>query len=299
MFNESEVSKYKEIWKEFLKERKLPNRCSGVSVISYNEFKDLRDKFDLNKAKELVSNLIDGKVLLVKGALSESLVNDIKFNVKKFWKDNPDNFSKILEECPDFHTSITPQRAKNYRCGAVKHATYFFRWNKDPYGFKKIIYERWRYVKYIAGLNYSEYENNTPKDGPVDRIQIGCYPRKLGGLEKHIDPMHNCLLISSCYLSSVKNSDFLTGGFYCVDNNNNNIDMEKEIDRGDMGLFIPTIEHGVSQIDRESEQKNYDWDSGIGRWWIGLYTVDSDLMEKRITIKSLERYHSERVSNLI
>ena len=75
--------------------------------------------------------------------------------------------------------------------------------------------------------------------------------------------------------------------------------MEKKIDRGDMGVFIPTIEHGVSQIDKESEQKNYDWYSGIGRWWVGLYTVDSDLMKNRITIQPLEQFHSERVSNLI
>jgi len=207
--------------------------------------------------------------------------------------------NKINEGCPDFHRIITPQRATNYSCGAVKHATYFFRWNNDPYGFKKIIFERWKYIKYISGLNYNKYVNNTPKDGPVDRLQISCYPKKLGGLEKHIDPSHNCLLIGSCYLSSIKNNDFSTGGFYCVDNNNENIYFEDKIDRGDLGLFIPTIQHGVSQIDRESEQTNYDWDSGIGRWWIGLYTTDSDTVKNRITIKPLERPHSEIVSNLI
>jgi hypothetical protein len=291
-------SKYKKIWDEFLKERKLPRKITGFFQMPYNELINSCEKFNLDKAKKIVSNLIDGKILLVKGVLSDSLVNDIKFKVKKFWKENPDTFYKIHEGCPDFHRLITPLRAANYSCGAVKHATFFFRWNKDPYGFKKIIYERWRYIKYIAGLNYNEYENNTPKDGPVDRMQISCYPRKLGGLEKHFDPHHNCLLIGSCYLSSLKNSDFSTGGFYCVDNENKNILLEKEIDIGDLGLFIPTIEHGVSQIDGESEQKNYDWDSGIGRWWIGLFTTDSDLVKNRISIQSLERFHSEKVSNL-
>ena len=294
-----EFSKYKEIWNEFLKERKLPNKCTGFSQISFDELVNSCEKFNLDKAKKIVSNLIDGKVLLVKNTLSENLVNEIKLKVKKFWKENPDNFNKINEGCPDFHRIITPQRATNYSCGAVKHATYFFRWNNDPYGFKKIIFERWKYIKYISGLNYNKYVNNTPKDGPVDRLQISCYPKKLGGLEKHIDPSHNCLLIGSCYLSSIKNNDFSTGGFYCVDNNNENIYFEDKIDRGDLGLFIPTIQHGVSQIDRESEQTNYDWDSGIGRWWIGLYTTDSDTVKNRITIKPLERPHSEIVSNLI
>ena len=237
---------------------------------------------------------------MVKQALSRNLVNEIKLKVKKFWKENPDNFNKMYQECPDYHRSVTPQIANtSYSCGAVKHATYFFRWNKDVYDLKKPIYDRWKYVKYIAGLNYDKFENNTPKDGPIDRIQISCYPRKLGGLEKHKDPTHNCLLVGSCYLSSINNNDFSTGGVYCVDNNNDEIYLENEIDIGDMGLFIPTIQHGVSQIDRESEQTNYDWDSGIGRWWIGLFTVDSDLMKNRTTTQPLERRHSETVSNLI
>ena len=293
MFNESEVSKYEEIWKEFLKERKLPNRCSGVSVISYNEFKDLRDKFDLNKAKELVSNLIDGKVLLVKGAYSKNEVNDIKSKVMKFWKENPDTHYKMLEGCPDFHRNVTPQKTKYYSNGGVKHHSFFFRWNKDPYDIKNTFYERWKYTKYIAGLNSNEYENNTPKDGVVDRIQIACWPKKCGGIEKHTDAYNNSYLVVGCYFSSLNNSDFSTGGFYCVDKNNKNIYMEKSIDVGDMGLFIPTIEHGVLPIDLESED-NYDGYSGLGRWWCGLFSEDTDIKENRNTCIPLERSHSDR-----
>ena len=282
-----EFSKYKEIWKELSKEQELPTKCSGVIEISYNEFKDLSDKFDLNKAKKLVSNFLDGKVLLVKSAFSVDQVKDIKSKVIKFWKTQPDTFHKMIEGCPDFHRIITPERAKLYSNTGVKHSAYFFRWNKDPYGIKEVFNEKWRYCKYIAGLNFREYENYTPKDGAVDRIQVICWPKNSGGMETHVDPHHNNYLVISCYFSSIKNSDFSTGGFYCVGNDNKNIYMENSIDLGDMGLFIPSIEHGVLRIDSEIEEKNYDWNSGIGRWRVGLFTDDSDMKKNRITTQSL------------
>ena len=48
------------------------------------------------------------------------------------------------------------------------------------------------------------------------------------------------------------------------------IDIEDYIGIGDMSLFCPTIEHGVMPIDHLSRKK-YNWNSGIGRWWMGLF----------------------------
>ena len=286
------TSKYKKIWDNLLAEKKLPNRCSGVIEISYEEFKSLSDKFDQEKATQFIKNFIDGKLVLVKKAFSENFVNEIKTKVKKYWIENLEAFHEMREGCPDFHRIITPEKAKNYSVGAVRHTTYFFPWNSDPCDFNERIYERWRYSKYVAGLNFKEYENNTPKDGSIDRIQIVCYPPKYGGVETHVDTISNNLLAISCYLSSRENKNFSTGGFYCLGKNNENIDIENYIDEGDMSLFCPTIEHGVFPIDQASNIKNYDWNSGIGRWWMGLFTNDSNMKKKRRTSESLEKYHS-------
>jgi len=288
-------SKYKKIWDDLLRVKKLPNTCSGVIEISYEKFKLLSDKFDQNTATKFISNFLDGKVLIVKNAFSENFVHEIKSKVKRFWLENPDTYYEMSEGCPDFHRIITPEKAKNYAVGAVRHTTYFFPWNNDPCKFNERIYERWRYSKYIAGLNFREYENNTPKDGCVDRIQIVCYPPRYGGVEKHVDNTNNNFLAISCYFSSRKNSDFSKGGFYCLNENKEKIDIEKYIGIGDMSLYCPTIEHGVFPIDPES-QKKYDWNSGIGRWWMGLFTTDSNMKKKRTTSQSLEKYHSERIS---
>ena len=292
------TSKYSKIWNDLLKVKKLPNRCSGVIEISYKKFKSLSDKFNHDTAKEFVSNFLDGKVIIVKKAFSENFVHEIKTKVKKYWIENPEKFYEMRENCPDFHRIITPEKAKNYSVGAVRHTTYFFPWNNDPCKFNERIYERWRYSKYVAGLNFREFEKNTPKNGCIDRIQIVCYPPRYGGVEKHVDPISNNLLAISCYLSSKKNKNFSTGGFYCLGKNNKNIDIEKYIGLGDMSLYCPTIEHGVLPIDKNALKKKYNWNSGIGRWWMGLFTTDSNMKNKRITSKSLEKYHSERVRKI-
>ena len=232
--------------------------------------------------------------MIIKKAFSEDFVQEIKSKVKKFWLENPDAYHEMREDCPDYHRIITPEKAKNYAVGAVRHTTYFFPWNNDPCKFNERIYERWRYSKYIAGLNFREYENNTPRDGSIDRIQIVCYPPKYGGVEKHVDTTSNSLIAISCHFSSRNSSEFSTGGFYCLGNDNEKIDIEKYISLGDMSLFCPTIEHGVHPIDLESPAKKYDWNSGIGRWWMGLFTNDSNMKKKRKTSQSLEKYHSER-----
>ena len=161
-----------------------------------------------------------------------------------------------------------------------------------------MIYERWRYSKYLAGLDFYQYEKNTPKNGAVDRIQIVCYPPKYGGVEVHKDTMSNSPLAISCYLSSKKNKDFYDGGFYLINKKGTKINLEDDIDTGDLSLYCPTIDHGVDCIDENSDldTKNYDWNSGIGRWWMGLFTNDSNMKSNRNTSKSLDKFHSENLS---
>ena len=133
--------------------------------ISYDEFKSLSDKFESEKANKFIKNFIDGKVIIVKKAFTDNFVNEIKSKVKNYWKEYPESYHEMREGCPDFHRVITPEKAKNYAVGAVRHTTYFFPWNDDPCKFNERIYERWRYSKYVAGLNFREYEKILRRTG--------------------------------------------------------------------------------------------------------------------------------------
>ena len=177
------MSSFTSIWNKFLRDRKMPQYYTGIETIDYEELKNLKSNFEYKKAEDLIDKILNGKLLLVKNAFKKDFVKFIKSKTLEFWKNNPNTFHEMKEGCPDYHRTITPEIAKNYSVGAVRHTTYFFPWNSDPCGFNEQIYERWRLSKFIAGLKENEYEKNTPKDGSVDRIQIVCYPPKYGGVE--------------------------------------------------------------------------------------------------------------------
>ncbi len=277
---------YKQKWNEEIALHGMPTFYKGLRKIQFLEFKNAIDNDDKEYIFKIINDLVQGKVVLLKYAFSEDFVSNLKKKVKHFWKTNPDTFYKMLEGCKDFHRIITPEKAKNYAVGAVKHATYFFPWNDDPCKINNDIFNRWGYIKKLSGLNFDEFQNNTPKDGRVDRIQIAVYPPGFGELETHTDPINTTPLAISGYFSSLKNGDFKSGGFYCVKENKEKINLETEIDVGDMGFFCATLKHGVTAIDKDiasSDYNNHDWSKGSGRWFLGLYTNDSDEKKNRTT----------------
>lgn len=286
---------FKEAWELGLKKNKMPSKFTGIEFVNYDELKFEIDKKTEKFANKMVSNFLNGKVYIIKNSFETNFVKDLKQKVINFWNSNPDSYFEMKEGCPDFHRIVTPDRASKYSLGAVRHSTYFFPWNRDLGDFMEEIYKRWRYMKFVAGLKFDEYEKNTPRDVAIDRIQIVCYPPGCGGVEKHTDTDSNSNLAISCHLSSRKAHDFKTGGFYAVDGKNKKIDIEPDIEVGDMSVYCPTVEHGVTAVDGEFKGKNYNWNSGIGRWWMGLFCPDSNEIKKRKTSVSLETFHSKKV----
>lgn len=277
---------YKKIWDKELASNGMPAFYTGVTKIPFLDFKEAINEEKEEFISKIIKDLVGGKVILIKSAFSDEFVKNLKIEVKNFWKNNPDTFYKMLEGCKDFHRIITPDKAKNYSVGAVKHASYFFPWNDDPCKINKTIFNRWGYIKKLSGLKFDQFQNNTPKDGRVDRIQIAVYPPGFGELETHTDPINTTPLAISGYFSSIKSGDFNSGGFYCVDQNGVNNNLESEIDIGDMGFFCASLKHGVTAIDSESaplDYKNHDWNQGLGRWFLGIYTNDSDEKKNRTT----------------
>ena len=286
---------FKEAWDNELKKNQMPTKFSGVEFVHYDELKSEIDKKTKKFATKMISNFLNGKVYIIKNSFEPNFVYDLKKKVVNFWNNNPDTYYEMKEGCPDFHRVITPDKATKYSLGAVRHSTYFFPWNQDLKDYMQEIYKRWRYMKFVAGLKFTEYEKNTPKDVAIDRIQIVCYPPGCGGVEKHTDTDSNSNLAISCHLSSRKELDFKTGGFYAVDEKSSKIDIEPHIEVGDMSVYCSTVEHGVESIDIQLKDKSYNWNSGIGRWWMGLFCPDSNEIKKRNTSISLETFHSKKV----
>ena len=110
----------------------------------------------------------------------------------------------MKEGCPDFHRKIDIETGKKYSFSRCSHSYYFYRWNNDPINLFDEIDKRWRLIKKLMGLNFDEFENNTPKHGVVDRVQLVRYPSSIGYLEPHSDPYKHQKLFISGYMSKQK-----------------------------------------------------------------------------------------------
>lgn len=273
-------NKYKREWEKLEEIKPAPYSFRKVCEMDYSEFeyqvKTQSDDF----VKNITSSLYSGDFIILKNAFSQEYVNQLKLDIIEYSKKSPSSFHKMKEECPDFHRIQNEDQLGKYSVDAVRHSFYFFTWNDDPLKIRKKIYEKWRIIKFASGRSPTEWEKNTPKDGVVDRIQIVKYPLGAGYIEPHVhDPINQRISIS-VFMSEL-GKDYSEGGCYFFNKEDQMVSVESKIKTGDIGLFYGSVRHCVEPVEvEESMQKNIDTD---GRWWMGLYSPESDESDTRHT----------------
>lgn len=247
--------------------------------MDYQEFKEKVQHQADSFVESIVGSLYSGDAYLIKGAFTRDFMINLKKKVHAYWQAKPSEFYKMLEGSPDFHRIIDLESGKKYSFRGCKHSCYFYPWNDDPLDLFGPIYERWRVIKFLTGLRPDEYEKNTPKDGVVDRIQIVQYPPRIGFLEPHSDPYLHQRLFLSGYMSK-RGVDYQGGGFYLVGPGDKVVDVEDQIDIGDICIGYATVYHGVAPADRHKEP---NWELDDGRWFLSMYSNASDEVPNRHT----------------
>ena len=267
-------------WKKLENKSSPPQRARKVIEVNYEDFKNeiFNEKPDF--VKKITESLYSGDFYILKGAYTEKFMKNLKEQTFSYFKNKPCEFHKMLEGCPDFHRKIDFEITKKYAVKMCKHSFYFYPWNSDPLKIFEPINKRWRVIKKLMGLEPNTFENNTPKDGVVDRIQVVQYPSKIGYFEPHTDPYKFQRLILSAFMSK-KGVDFEGIGFYLLDSNNNIIEVEDQIDIGDIGIGYATVYHGVAPVNL-SKEPNWN-DMNDGRWFLSTYSNQSDKYQTRHT----------------
>lgn len=274
-------NKFTEAWDDIVSDDTLPTRFRNLHEMSYDEFGKKVTSQDPLFIKEITQSLYNGDGYLIRGAFSKEFMKTLRVQVFEYCKQSPSSFHKMLEGVPDSHRMIDEEAAKKYSFKAIKHSCYFYPWNDDPFGLFEPIWQRWRLVKFLNGLRAEEFEKNTPKDGVVDRIQVVRYPSGVGMLETHSDPYQHQRTILSGFMSK-RGVDFETGGLYAIGQNDEKVDLEDRIEVGDIMIAYATVLHGVDVVDRHME-KEVDWNSMQGRWFLSMYSNASDEVKDRHT----------------
>ena len=272
-------NRYKAIWEELEATHDHPTRLRHVHHVQFDEFERCIREQDPGSVKEIVTSLHAGDVYLVRGAFPGEFITDLKRRIHEYWSSRPPAFHKMLEGSPDFHRIIDEELAKNYSFKMVKHSAYFYPWNDDPLGLFPVVMPRWRPFKFLGGVGWKAYENNTPKDGVVDRIQVVRYLPRIGMLETHSDPFKHQRLFISGYMSK-RGVDYDGGGFYAIGGDDARVYLEDDIDVGDMGIGYATLLHGVAPCDVHAEPDISKLD---GRWFLSMYSNASDEVKDRHT----------------
>ena len=250
-------------WKDLESDSNMPRYARRLITVNYSEFAADVVSGRQDFVEQITDSLYSGDVYILKNGFPKVFLDDLLEKVYKIWHSEPSSFHKMLEGCPDFHRIQDEEVAKKYVFESVRHSYYWFDWNGDPMGVIPEIQKRWRIFKYLGGYKFNEYEGNTPKDGIVDRYQVARYLPGLGRSETHSDPYQNQKFFISAFMSK-KGETYEKGGFYVVGPDDKFIDIEDEIEVGDIGIGYATVLHGVALVDEGSK---VDWGAKDGRWW--------------------------------
>lgn len=271
-------NQFVEIAKKIWAEQPFPaDRFNTVSKINFKELQEIIIKNDLNAFKTIVNDLAKGSFLIIKRCFSKNEINFLKKTGQNLMASKESSFYKMDRKIPNFWRDITSEHSHKYGVPVVKKSMYFFHWNGEDKLFE-LINKRWDIIKILGGRESSFGKSTFPEDGFIDRIQLVEYPCGTGYLAPHQDPDHNQKCFISGYMSKI-GVDFKTGGFWALNKNNKKVNLEDQLEVGDMGIGSAKIVHGVDQIDDQISSN---------RWFLGLYTNDSDCVKDRITLKSPE-----------
>ena len=277
--SQGENNNYLPYWMEAEKSPQ-PRYVRGVKIIDFSTFGKKVYTQDDSFVQELVRSLYAGDCYILRNAFSHAFFQRIKRDLCEWWKQENPLFHKMVEGVPNHHRIIDEAAAGKYGLESIRHSHFFFPFNTDPFKVFDEINPVWQVIKFLGGFSKTEYEKNTPKDGVIDRIHFIHYPAGTGRMQTHSDPYLNQRVFTGGIMTK-RGKDYQKGGVYLVNERHQKVDVEPLFEIGDFYIAYPTLYHGVDLVDEECAP---DWTSANGRWFLGLYSNDSDMVEKRHTV---------------
>lgn len=214
-----------------------------------------------SKLNELKVGITNGDLYILKSVYEESFINRVKTYLTNIGKSSLPNYHPIELHAPNFHRiNIWDNRAYVKGCF---HQFTFFPWNQDVFSLFEKTKEIYYLKNLINNLPKEKFLLNKPEDDCVARLSFQFYPKGIGGMNKHCDPIDKHQLVVPTLVMSEKGKDFITGGVYVENEEKELIYVDDLVEIGDVILFNAQIPHGVKTIDEDKED---DWLSFEGRW---------------------------------
>ncbi len=242
----------------------------NLKTYDYSEFKKKLNS--INFVLKCIDQLSTGNIFVLKNAIKSKFLDDAKIKLNYITKNQKPINTKIKTGVKNGYYISNNLSSKGYK--TVDKSFYFFSWNEDKTGIYKKIFNIYKPLKILNGLDNNEITNNKPKDGVVERLHVINYPLNSGQISSHYDPINVSICNFGLYATEY-GLDYDKGGFFILNKKKRKIFIDKKIKKTDIILFFPSLIHGVDKV-YKLKSKNSE-----GRWFFTINLVQSHHIKKR------------------
>ncbi len=219
-------------------------------------------------AAKVRSDIQDGAVYVVKKVFTQAQCSSFVEYLKCVGRSSLPNYQPIERGTGNFHR-INRWDERSY-VKACFHQFVFYPWNEDLFSLFELARPVFRAKNLISGNGPDRFHGRDGEDGCVMRLAFQFYPRGIGGMNLHRDPVDFHQLTVPTLTLSRKGVDFHEGGAFVQMDSGERIWTDEISDVGDVVYFNASMPHGVEIIDPHAAD---DWLSFEGRWML-LFAIN-------------------------
>lgn len=234
-----------------------PRKAKKIFFIDYKD--EMLTNRDL--IEEMKSNIHNNYGYIIKNVIDSVLIDKIVTYLKSVASCSLPAWYPLVDGCPDFHR-INNLDERSY-VKAIMHQFNFHPWNQNVFNLFQEMQKIYLLKNQLSNLEANAFLNNTPKDGHIARLAFQFYPKGGGNIKMHADPVGAHQVSVPILMMSKKGQDYASGGGFVMNENNEIVDIDSLMDKGDVLFFNAEVIHGVKPID---PGEKINWLQFQGRW---------------------------------
>lgn len=226
--------------------------------------------------RNLLRQFAEKNICIVRNVATREEVAALTVYLSGVGRSSLPNWQAILPKCPNFHR-VNHWDERSY-VKACFHQFSFFPWNHDVFNLFKRFRDVFVLRNLLSGAEPDAYLGHEPYDDCIARLSFQFYPKGIGGMNEHIDPVGSHQAVVPLLMMSELGVDFREGGIFARTAEGRLIFIENDAKPGDVVLFSAEMPHGVATIDPTAIA---NWPSFEGRW-MAIFAVNKLATNMRV-----------------
>jgi len=232
---------------------------------------------DINFLIEVRNNIKNDVIYVVENYIEITFINELKKYLQQVGASSIPNYYPIEKDSKNTHR-INKWDERAYVKGCF-HQFVFYPWNQDYFNLFEKFKTIFQVKNLISGNEINKFIGDKTEHECIPRLAFQFYPKGIGGLNRHRDPVDFHQLTVPIMTMTQKGIDFLTGGAYIENEDGNKLYIDDITKPGDIVYFNANMIHGVDIIDPGSKE---NWLSFEGRWML-LFAINKISTNKNIS----------------